>query len=100
MFYEWSLRIIMKSLFITSSAVHKEVTSASSCTDLVRYPFTAFTKPQEERKLNWRSAFGTSTLLFSDFSKAPELSRGGTLASSSQPCKKMRIDAGPSNKMG
>uniref|UniRef100_A0A3Q3DA63 Endonuclease 8-like 3 n=1 Tax=Hippocampus comes TaxID=109280 RepID=A0A3Q3DA63_HIPCM len=80
--------------------VHKEGTSAPSSTDLVRYPCTAFTKPQEERKLNWRSAFGTATLLFSDLSKASELSRGGTLASSSQPCKKMRIDAGPSNKMG
>ncbi|XP_077387309.1 endonuclease 8-like 3 [Festucalex cinctus] len=80
--------------------VHKEDTSVQSSTNLVLYPCNAFTKPREERKLNWRSAFGTSTLLFSDLSEVPELSRGGTPASSSQPCKKMRIDGGPSNKLG
>ncbi|XP_061541495.1 endonuclease 8-like 3 [Phycodurus eques] len=81
--------------------VHKEDASLPSSTDLVRYPCTAFTKPREERKLNWRSAFGTSTLLFSDLNVAPEPSRGGAPpASSSQPRKKMRIDGGPSNKLG
>uniref|UniRef100_A0A8C6TSC6 Endonuclease 8-like 3 n=1 Tax=Neogobius melanostomus TaxID=47308 RepID=A0A8C6TSC6_9GOBI len=33
---------------------------------LIKYPCTAFTKPDQELKLNWRSAFGTSTLVFSD----------------------------------
>nr|XP_057916417.1 endonuclease 8-like 3 [Doryrhamphus excisus]XP_057916425.1 endonuclease 8-like 3 [Doryrhamphus excisus] len=132
--------------------VHKEdaVTDASplSATSLVRYPCTAFRKPQEERKLNWRSAFGTSTLLFSDLSEKPRPANsplsplgshlnstppereglfkpgacqgtsgpnytsggwqrqqarppgGETLASYSQPSKKMRIDHGssPGNK--
>ncbi|XP_028315827.1 endonuclease 8-like 3 isoform X2 [Gouania willdenowi] len=36
---------------------------------LIKYPCTAFRKPQEELKVNWRSAFGTSTLVFSDLSK-------------------------------
>ncbi|XP_068451697.1 endonuclease 8-like 3 isoform X1 [Clinocottus analis] len=39
---------------------------------LIKYPCTAFKKPQEELKVNWRSAFGTSTLVFSDMSKKPE----------------------------
>uniref|UniRef100_A0A3Q0R051 Endonuclease 8-like 3 n=1 Tax=Amphilophus citrinellus TaxID=61819 RepID=A0A3Q0R051_AMPCI len=41
-------------------------------TDLIKYPCTAFKKPQEELKVNWRSAFGTSTLVFSDLSKKPK----------------------------
>ncbi|XP_005919472.1 endonuclease 8-like 3 [Haplochromis burtoni] len=40
--------------------------------DLIKYPCTAFKKPQEELKVNWRSAFGTSTLVFSDLSKKPK----------------------------
>ncbi|XP_054648551.1 endonuclease 8-like 3 isoform X2 [Dunckerocampus dactyliophorus] len=134
--------------------VQKEdaVTDASpaSTASLVRYPCTAFWKPQEERKLNWRSAFGTSTLLFSDLSEKPrransplsplgshlnsmpperegpfksgacqgtsgpnyasggwqrqraQLPGGETLASYSQPSKKMRIDhsSSPGNKSG
>ncbi|XP_068182208.1 endonuclease 8-like 3 [Antennarius striatus] len=39
---------------------------------LIKYPCTAFKKPQEELKVNWRSAFGTSTLVFSDLSKKPK----------------------------
>uniref|UniRef100_A0A8C9YC16 Endonuclease 8-like 3 n=1 Tax=Sander lucioperca TaxID=283035 RepID=A0A8C9YC16_SANLU len=69
-------------------------------TDLIKYPCTAFKKPQEELKVNWRSAFGTSTLVFSDLSKKPKpvnsplspLSNGESLASYSHPSKKMRID--------
>ncbi|XP_044061868.1 endonuclease 8-like 3 isoform X2 [Siniperca chuatsi] len=55
--------------------VHKEdiSTEASAFTaDLIKYPCTAFKKPQEELKVNWRSAFGTSTLVFSDLSKKPK----------------------------
>ncbi|KAM9833009.1 endonuclease 8-like 3 isoform 5-T5 [Syngnathus typhle] len=80
--------------------VHREDAPAPCSTDLVRYACTAFTKPREERKLNWRSAFGTSTLLFSDLSEVPDLSHGEMPASSSRPCKKMRIDGSPSNKLG
>ncbi|XP_017273015.1 endonuclease 8-like 3 isoform X2 [Kryptolebias marmoratus] len=40
--------------------------------DLIKYPCNAFKKPQEELKVNWRSAFGTSTLVFSDMSKKPK----------------------------
>ncbi|KAM6923535.1 endonuclease 8-like 3 [Xenentodon cancila] len=40
--------------------------------DLIKYPCIAFKKPQEELKINWRSAFGTSTLVFSDMSKKPK----------------------------
>ncbi|CAK6968307.1 endonuclease 8-like 3 [Scomber scombrus] len=48
-------------------------TEASPFTaDLMKYPCTAFKKPQEELKVNWRSAFGTSTLVFSDLSKKPK----------------------------
>ncbi|XP_061691932.1 endonuclease 8-like 3 [Syngnathoides biaculeatus] len=78
--------------------LREEDSSPPSSTDLVRYPHTAFAKPREERKLNWRSAFGTSTLRFSDLSEALEPSRGGAPSPSGQPCKKMRIDGGPSNK--
>ncbi|XP_037531397.1 endonuclease 8-like 3 [Nematolebias whitei] len=47
-------------------------TEASPFTaDLIKYPCNAFKKPQEELKVNWRSAFGTSTLVFSDMSKKP-----------------------------
>uniref|UniRef100_A0A3Q4ALR0 Endonuclease 8-like 3 n=1 Tax=Mola mola TaxID=94237 RepID=A0A3Q4ALR0_MOLML len=41
-------------------------------TDLIKYPCIAFKKPQEELKVNWRSAFGTSTLVFSDLSEKPK----------------------------
>lgn len=41
-------------------------------TDLIKYPCTAFKKPQEELKLNWKSAFGNTTLVFSDLSKKPK----------------------------
>ncbi|XP_011471440.1 endonuclease 8-like 3 [Oryzias latipes] len=54
---------------------HKEdiSTEASPFTaDLIRYPCTAFTKPPGELKVNWRSAFGTTTLVFSDMSQKPE----------------------------
>ncbi|XP_061582168.1 endonuclease 8-like 3 [Cololabis saira] len=48
-------------------------TEASPFTaDLIKYPCIAFKKPQEELKINWRSAFGTSTLVFSDTSKKPK----------------------------
>ncbi|RVE67682.1 hypothetical protein OJAV_G00105510 [Oryzias javanicus] len=53
---------------------HKEdiSTEASPFTaDLIRYPCTAFTKPPEELKVNWRSAFGATTLVFSDMSQKP-----------------------------
>lgn len=56
-------------------AAHKEdiSTEASPFTaDLIRYPCTAFTKPPGELKVNWRSAFGTTTLVFSDMSQKPE----------------------------
>ncbi|KAK5864475.1 hypothetical protein PBY51_015714 [Eleginops maclovinus] len=125
--------------------VHKDGTNTEASpftTDLIKYPCTAFTKPQEELKVNWRSAFGTSTLVFSDLSKktkpansplssagshlnslaaerglykysvcqgttspnyasggwqrkSAELSNGESLASYSQPSKKMRIDHSP-----
>ncbi|KAM4555131.1 endonuclease 8-like 3 [Odontesthes bonariensis] len=55
--------------------VHKDdiSTEASPFTaDLIKYPCTAFKKPQEELKVNWRSAFGTSTLVFSDMNKKPK----------------------------
>ncbi|XP_047441902.1 endonuclease 8-like 3 [Mugil cephalus] len=48
-------------------------TEASPFTaDLIKYPCIPFKKPQEELKVNWRSAFGTSTLVFSDLSKKPK----------------------------
>ncbi|XP_020500742.2 endonuclease 8-like 3 isoform X1 [Labrus bergylta] len=40
--------------------------------DLIKYPCIAFTKPREELKVNWRSALGTTTLVFSDVSKKPK----------------------------
>ncbi|XP_026186328.1 endonuclease 8-like 3 isoform X2 [Mastacembelus armatus] len=55
--------------------VHKDdiSTEASPFTaDLIKYPCISFKKPQEELKVNWRSAFGTSTLVFSDLSKKPK----------------------------
>ncbi|XP_076005259.1 endonuclease 8-like 3 [Genypterus blacodes] len=51
---------------------HKDDINAEASSlpaDLIKYQCNAFSKPQEERKVNWRSAFGTSTLVFSDFSK-------------------------------
>ncbi|KAM9849506.1 endonuclease 8-like 3 [Aulostomus maculatus] len=131
--------------FTARPEVHKGDISTEAppfTADLIRYPCTAFKKPQEELKVNWRSAFGTSTLVFSDLSKKPkpvnsplspagshlnslaaerglykysvcqgttspnyasggwqkqsaELSNGDSLASYSQPSKKMRIDHSP-----
>lgn len=55
--------------------VHKDGISADASplsTDLIKYPCIAFKKPQEELKVNWRSAFGTSTLVFSDLSEKPK----------------------------
>ncbi|CAG04636.1 unnamed protein product, partial [Tetraodon nigroviridis] len=55
--------------------VHKEGISAEALpltSDLMKYPCIAFKKPQEELKVNWRSAFGTSTLVFSNMSKKPK----------------------------
>lgn len=63
------------SLSGSISTVHKDDISAEASpftTDLIKYPCTAFKKPQEELKVNWRSAFGTSTLVFSDLSKKPK----------------------------
>ncbi|XP_037317927.2 endonuclease 8-like 3 [Pungitius pungitius] len=39
---------------------------------LIKHPCTAFRKPQEELKVNWRSALGTSTLVFTDMSERPK----------------------------
>lgn len=63
------------SYLLSISTVHKEGISAEALpltSDLMKYPCTAFKKPQEELKVNWRSAFGTSTLVFSDMSKKPK----------------------------
>lgn len=50
---------------------HESSHEASAFTaDLIRYPCNAFQKPREELKVNWRSAFGTTTLVFSDVSEA------------------------------
>lgn len=59
---------------VSASAVNKDGDGAEaspSTADLIKYPCTAFKKPQEELKVNWRSAFGTSTLVFSDLSTKP-----------------------------
>nr|XP_046262362.1 endonuclease 8-like 3 [Scatophagus argus] len=61
--------------FTPRPEVHKDSISAEASpftADLIKYPCTAFKKPQEELKVNWRSAFGTSTLVFSDLSKKPK----------------------------
>lgn len=60
---------------LSVSTVHKEGIGAEATpltADLIKYPCIAFKKPQEELKVNWRSAFGTSTLVFSDMSKTPK----------------------------
>lgn len=57
------------------SAAHKDDISAEASpftADLIKYPCNAFTKPREELKVNWRCAFGTSTLVFSDVSETPK----------------------------
>ncbi|XP_038125028.1 endonuclease 8-like 3 [Cyprinodon tularosa] len=61
--------------FSPKPEVHKDdiSTEASPFTaDLIKYPCNAFRKPREELKVNWRSAFGTSTLVFSDMSEKPK----------------------------
>lgn len=60
---------------ISIFTAHKDCISTEASpltTDLIKYPCIAFKKPQEELKVNWRSAFGTSTLVFSDLSKKPK----------------------------
>uniref|UniRef100_A0A3P8UYT7 Endonuclease 8-like 3 n=2 Tax=Cynoglossus semilaevis TaxID=244447 RepID=A0A3P8UYT7_CYNSE len=55
--------------------VHKDDTSIEASpftTHLIKYPCNTFQKPQEELKVNWKSAFGTSTLVFSDLSRKPK----------------------------
>ncbi|TNN70846.1 Endonuclease 8-like 3 [Liparis tanakae] len=49
--------------------------SPAAATGLIKYPCIAFRKPREELKVNWRSALGTSTLVFSDVSEQPEPAR-------------------------
>ncbi|KAJ8416560.1 hypothetical protein AAFF_G00358480 [Aldrovandia affinis] len=51
--------------------------------DLIKYPCNAFSKPQEELKLNRRAAFGTSTLVFTDLSKKSSPMRSSPLRSGS-----------------
>ncbi|XP_030001975.1 endonuclease 8-like 3 isoform X2 [Sphaeramia orbicularis] len=51
---------------------HISTEASPFSTDLIKYPCTAFKKPEEELKVNWRSAFGTSTLVFSDLSEKPK----------------------------
>lgn len=46
--------------------------SSPFTTDLIKYPCNAFTKPQEDLKVNWRAAFGTTTLVFTDVSQKPK----------------------------
>uniref|UniRef100_A0A672HZG7 Endonuclease 8-like 3 n=1 Tax=Salarias fasciatus TaxID=181472 RepID=A0A672HZG7_SALFA len=46
--------------------------AAPSSTPLIRYPCNAFRKPPEAPRVNWRSAFGTSTLVLSDLSEKPK----------------------------
>ncbi|XP_035017785.1 endonuclease 8-like 3 [Hippoglossus stenolepis] len=61
--------------FTPRPEVHKDDISTEAtpfATDLIKYPCNAFKKPQEELKINWRSAFGTSTLVFSDLSEKPK----------------------------
>lgn len=67
------MKWVSHSVFIFT--VHKDDISSEASpftTDLIKYPCTAFKKPQEELKVNWRSAFGTSTLVFSDLSAKPK----------------------------
>ncbi|XP_069026760.1 endonuclease 8-like 3 [Embiotoca jacksoni] len=61
--------------FTPRPEVHQDDISAGASpftADLIKYPCTAFKKPREELKVNWRSAFGTTTLVFSDLSKEPK----------------------------
>ncbi|CAN9514607.1 unnamed protein product [Ophioblennius macclurei] len=63
--------------------VHAEVPTPA--TQLIKYPCNAFKKPREERKVNWRSAFGTSTLVFSDLSEEPKPAKSPLSPAASHP---------------
>ncbi|CAL8261666.1 unnamed protein product [Lota lota] len=49
---------------------------SSSCSSLIKFPCTSFSRPAEELKVNWRSAFGTSTLIYSDLTPPPPAGGG------------------------
>ncbi|KAG7461800.1 hypothetical protein MATL_G00195040 [Megalops atlanticus] len=51
--------------------------------DLIKYPCNAFSKPQEELKVNRKTVFGTSTLVFTDLSKKSSPVRSSPLSSGS-----------------
>lgn len=57
-------------IFFLPPTVDSNVEASAFAADLIRYPCNAFHKPQEELKVNWRSAFGTATLVFSDVSES------------------------------
>ncbi|CAL8330072.1 endonuclease 8-like 3 [Gadus morhua] len=84
----------------------QSTSSSSSSSSLIKFPCTSFSRPAEELKVNWRSAFGTSTLIFSDLTPPPpsgggatSLPPGGVRRPAGGGCeqptnKKMRIDNG------
>ncbi|XP_018593855.2 endonuclease 8-like 3 isoform X2 [Scleropages formosus] len=46
---------------------------SSSSRHLIKYPYNAFAKPREAQRVNRKAVFGTSTLVFTDFSDAAPL---------------------------
>lgn len=70
--------------FLLLPAVDGRAEASAFSADLIRFPCNAFRKPQEERKVNWRSAFGTSTLVFSDVSEARSPAAGHLNSSASE----------------
>lgn len=69
------LNITPPSLFGSISTVHKDDSDTEASAGLIKYPRVAFRKPRDELKVNWRSALGTSTLVYSDVSEQPEPAR-------------------------
>ncbi|KAL2089204.1 hypothetical protein ACEWY4_016103 [Coilia grayii] len=52
--------------------------SAAFSTHLIKYPCIPFSKPAQELKMNWRAAFGHTTLVLSDLSTPPPGERNTT----------------------
>lgn len=70
--------------FFTVDRHGSSAEASAFAADLIRYPCNAFRKPQEELKVNWRSSFGTSTLVFSDLSEARSPAAGHFNSSASE----------------
>lgn len=60
--------MLQNYLFLLPDSTLENAESSIACNDLVKYPCNSFGKPSTEIKINRKTAFGTTTLILTDFS--------------------------------